>query len=65
MSNTPNPIQLQKHLSGVDYPAKRDDLINAARDQGADEETIKVLQKIPDQEYDGPNAVSKAVSGKS
>ncbi|WP_081736548.1 DUF2795 domain-containing protein [Amycolatopsis orientalis] len=26
----PNPIELQKHLAGVDYPAKREDLVRAA-----------------------------------
>ncbi|GIH94656.1 DUF2795 domain-containing protein [Planobispora siamensis] len=63
MAKTLNPIDLQKHLSGVDYPAGRDDLVNAAREQGADNEMIKALQNIPDREYDGPNAVSKAVAG--
>ncbi len=31
-----NPIQLQKHLKGVDYPANREDLINQAKQQGAE-----------------------------
>jgi Protein of unknown function (DUF2795). len=63
MADKPNPIQLQKHLSGVDYPASRDDLVKAARSHGADETMVKALQSIPDRRYDGPNAVSKAVSG--
>jgi hypothetical protein len=63
MADKPNPIQLQKHLSGVDYPAKRDDLVNAARSQGADDSMVNALKSIPDREYDGPNAVSKAVTG--
>ncbi|MEU4549328.1 DUF2795 domain-containing protein [Nonomuraea dietziae] len=62
MSNSPNPIELQKHLSGVDYPASRDDLVRTAKEQGADQEMIKALQSIPDREYDGPNAVTQAVS---
>ncbi len=64
MADKPNPIQLQKHLSGVDYPAKRDDLVKAARSQGADDSMVNALKGIPDREYDGPNAVSKAVTGK-
>lgn len=31
-----NPIQLQKHLKGVDYPATKEDLLQHAKDQGAD-----------------------------
>ncbi|MEU6425598.1 DUF2795 domain-containing protein [Microbispora sp. NPDC046973] len=62
MADAPNPIQLQKHLKGVDYPAGKSDLIQTARDQGADDNIIDALERIPDRQYDGPNAVSKAVT---
>ncbi|WP_169978969.1 MULTISPECIES: DUF2795 domain-containing protein [unclassified Microbispora] len=62
MADAPNPIQLQKHLKGVDYPAGKSDLIRTARDHGADDNVIDALERIPDRQYDGPNAVSKAVS---
>lgn len=62
MADKPNPIQLQKHLSGVDYPASREDLVNAARSHGADDQMLQALQAIPDRRYDGPSAVSKAVA---
>jgi hypothetical protein len=56
-----NPIQLQKHLKGVDYPASKEQLIQHAQKQGADENAISVLQQIPDQEYETPTDVSEAV----
>ena len=56
-----NPIQLQKHLSGIDYPAGKQDLIDAAREQGADEEALSTLERLPDRQFDGPNAVSAEV----
>ena len=59
MADKPSPIELQKHLSGVDYPASRDDLVQHAESQGADEEILDKLRKIPDREYDGPSGVSK------
>lgn len=62
MNATPNPIELQKHLSGVDYPASKDDLVRTAEEQGADNELLEALRGIPDKEYDSPTAVSKAVS---
>ncbi len=62
MSNAPNPIQLQKHLSGVDYPAGKDDLVRAAREHGAGDDIVKALEAMPDRQYDGPNAVSEAVT---
>lgn len=58
-----NPIELQKHLGGVDYPASKDDLVKAAEQQGADDEVLEALRNLPDQEYDAPTAVTKAVSG--
>jgi hypothetical protein len=59
MADKPSPIELQKHLSGVDYPASRDDLVQHAESQGADEEILDKLRQIPDREYDGPSGVSK------
>lgn len=56
-----NPIQLQKHLKGVDYPASKKDLIKYAKQQGADENTLSALQQIPDEEYESPTDVSKAI----
>lgn len=58
----PNPIKMQKYLSGVDYPCGRDDLVAHARDQGADDEVLDHLRNIPDRTYDGPNAVSAEFS---
>jgi uncharacterized protein DUF2795 len=59
----PNPIQLQRYLSGVDYPAKRDDLVRAAEKNGADSDTLDVVRRLPDRTYDGPSGVSKEIGG--
>jgi hypothetical protein len=60
----PNPIQMQKYLSGVDYPAGRDELVEHARKQGADDAVLEGLAKLPDRSFDGPNAVSQAYANK-
>jgi hypothetical protein len=62
MSDTPNPIQIQKFLGGIDYPASRETLLSKAKESGADSNVMEALEKIPDKEYDGPTAVSSAVS---
>lgn len=46
------PAEVQKHLKDVDFPATLDDLVNAARNQGAPAEVVYELQDLPDQEYD-------------
>jgi Protein of unknown function (DUF2795) len=55
----PNPVQLQKFLKGVDYPASKDELVRHAKDNGADETVLEALRALPDRQYDGPNAVSQ------
>jgi hypothetical protein len=62
MADHVSPIELQKHLSGVDYPAGKADLIDRAKQQGAGDDVLQVLQQIPEREYDGPNAVSAEFS---
>ena len=65
VADTPNPIQIQKFLGGVDYPASREALLSKAKDSGADSNVITALEAIPDKQYDSPTAVSSAVSDNS
>lgn len=60
-----NPIQLQKHLSGIDYPVGREQLVEAAKSNGADDDTLEALRGLPDRTYDGPNGVSKEIFGEN
>jgi hypothetical protein len=62
MADAPNPIQIQKFLGGIDYPASKETLISRAKESGADSKVLDALQNIPDKEYDSPTAVSSAVS---
>jgi len=57
-----NPIQLQKFLGGIEYPASKQTLIDTAKEHGADDDVLEVLNGLPDQEYDAPTAVVKAQS---
>jgi hypothetical protein len=51
-------IQIQKFLKGVDYPASKEDLLeNAARNR-ADEDVRATLEQLPDGEYETPADVS-------
>jgi hypothetical protein len=56
-----SPIDIQKALSGIEYPAKRDDVVAHAESQGGGDDVLEALKGIDDQEYDTPAAVSKAV----
>lgn len=56
-----NPIQLQKYLVGVDYPASKEDLVKQAKAHGADDNAVQMLQHLPDQSFQTPADVSQAV----
>lgn len=58
---TVNPISVQKYLKGMDYPASKDELIDHAEEQGADDEVLDLLEQLPDEEYETPADVSKAI----
>ncbi len=56
-----NPIEVQKHLKGVDYPASKDDIVAAAERNGAPEEILEQLRAMGQDRFDGPNAVQAAL----
>ena len=56
-----DPIEVQKHLGGVDYPASKDEVVATAESNGAPQEVIEALQAMDGEEFDGPNAVQAAL----
>ena len=56
-----NPIQLEKYLKGVNYPASKNDLIKQAQQNGADQNVLDTLKQLPDRNFDGPTGISKAI----
>jgi hypothetical protein len=57
----PNPIEVQKALAGIDYPASKSDVLDCAKGNGADDGLIDDLEKLPDDEFSGPDQVEKAL----
>lgn len=56
-----SPIEIQKHLKGMDYPAQKQDLVDHAEQHGANEEIRSLLEQLPEQEYETPADVNKAI----
>lgn len=56
-----NPIEIQKALKGVDYPASKGDLVRRAEDNGGDDDVVSAIGALPEQQYDAPSDVSKAL----
>lgn len=56
-----NPIQVEKYLKGIDYPASKSELIDKAEREGADSRVLSTLERLPDKKFDKPTEVSKAI----
>ncbi len=56
-----NPIQVQKYLKGVDYPCSKQDLVNKAKQEGADENVLNTLQAMRMDRFNSPNDVAQAI----
>ena len=57
-----NPIEVQKHLSGIDYPAKKEELIATAERNGAPQDVIETLQAVGQENFEGPDQVQAALA---
>jgi hypothetical protein len=59
----PQVTDVQKALKGADYPASRDELVELAQRNGADEDVIDALRQADGDRFDGPDQVMAALKG--
>ena len=53
---------LSGHLDGVDYPATKEQLIDAAVDGEAPQELIERLQSLSREQYENPGEVERELA---
>ncbi|VWD33493.1 hypothetical protein BLA50215_04848 [Burkholderia lata] len=56
-------LQIADVLAAVRYPANKDAIVDAARDAGASNEVLSMLDGLPEQDYADVNAVTHWVAG--
>ncbi|WP_028239507.1 DUF2795 domain-containing protein [Stutzerimonas azotifigens] len=56
-----SPANVTHHLKGIDFPAGREDLVEHARKNDADQEVLDVLEQMPDEKYGSMAAVMKGL----
>ena len=54
-------IRVHKFISGIHYPATKQQLVDQARGNQADDEALSALNGMPEREYSGPDEVSRAI----
>jgi hypothetical protein len=55
-----NAAELQWYLEGITFPATKNEVVNLARDNNATDETMELLEELPDREYTSPDDVIHA-----
>lgn len=56
-----NPIQVQKFLGGIEYPADKATLLRTAEQNGADDDIRDALDQLSGDSFDSPTDVTKAI----
>lgn len=46
-----SPANVATYLKGIDYPANKQDLLRHARQNGAEQDVVDVLERMPEQQY--------------
>ncbi len=54
-------LQISDVLGAVRYPANKDHIVDAARDAGASNELLAILDGLPEQDYADVNAVTQFI----
>ncbi|MGF6780115.1 DUF2795 domain-containing protein [Paraburkholderia sp. GAS334] len=66
MTGTPIPgesidLQISDILRAISYPANKDSLVDAAREAGASNEVLSMLDGLPEQDYTDITSVTKLI----
>lgn len=57
----PSPFRVQKFLGGLRYPACKREVLERARERGADGEILRLLVRLPERPYESPVSLSREV----
>ncbi len=54
-------LQIADVLHAIDYPANKNRIVDAARDAGASNELLAILDGLPEQDYAGVDDVTRFI----
>jgi Protein of unknown function (DUF2795) len=59
--NKASPAAIERYMKGIHFPAHKEDLLNQARDNGAPQDVLNVLDRFSEHEYHSPIDIAKEV----
>jgi hypothetical protein len=57
-----SPIEVERYLKGISFPASRDDLIKQAQENNSPSEILEILKQFADHDYESVADVAKEIS---
>ncbi len=54
-----NAAQLAMYLKGIDYPASKMDIIQTAKTNGAPDNVVQLLNRLPERQYQRANEIEE------
>ncbi len=54
-----SPAEVEKYLKGMDYPARKADLVKHVQQET--QQVLETLQQLPDETFQRPTDVAKAI----
>lgn len=57
MKDMANPDQIREVVGQVDYPAEKQEIVDKAQEQGANDMILSALDRIPERVYQDPKSV--------
>lgn len=57
-----NPAKIEESIKGITFPASKEDILECAQGNNADQEELDALERLPDQEYNRPTEIVEALS---
>jgi len=52
---------VEKYLGGMHYPAPKQNLVNNAKEKGAPNDVMNLINKLPDKTYNSPIDITKEI----
>jgi hypothetical protein len=53
-------IEIERSLKGIHYPAKKQDLVNQAKQNNAAQDVLQTIKNLPSDNFNSPVDVQKA-----
>ncbi|KTD17129.1 DUF2795 domain-containing protein [Legionella jordanis] len=57
-----NPIEVQKYLKGINFPASKQNIIDCAKKNGAPSEVVDTIKNIKEEQFSSPTDISKHIN---